>query len=39
MIGFHEEKNPLATLAVTNRKSSRYFLFDNDEQTRRMAKY
>jgi|SRR5450432_168141 len=28
LIAYHEEKNPLATLAVTNRKSSRYFLFD-----------
>lgn len=30
MISFHEEKNPLVTLAVTERKSSRYFLFDED---------
>jgi N-acetyl-alpha-D-muramate 1-phosphate uridylyltransferase len=28
MISFHREKKPLATLAVTDRKSSRYFLFD-----------
>jgi N-acetyl-alpha-D-muramate 1-phosphate uridylyltransferase len=28
MIKFHTGKNPLATLAVTTRKSSRYFLFD-----------
>jgi MurNAc alpha-1-phosphate uridylyltransferase len=28
MIRFHQEKKPLATLAVTGRKSSRYFLFD-----------
>jgi MurNAc alpha-1-phosphate uridylyltransferase len=32
MISFHEEKNPLATLAITNRKSSRYFLFDKNER-------
>jgi MurNAc alpha-1-phosphate uridylyltransferase len=32
MISFHEEKNPLATLAVTKRKSSRYFLFDENER-------
>jgi N-acetyl-alpha-D-muramate 1-phosphate uridylyltransferase len=29
MIAFHLEKKPLATLAVTDRKSSRYFLFDD----------
>jgi len=28
MISFHREKKPMATLAVTTRKSSRYFLFD-----------
>ena len=28
MISIHEETKPLATLAVTRRKSSRYFLFD-----------
>jgi len=28
MISFHTEKKPLATLAVTDRKSSRYFLFN-----------
>jgi MurNAc alpha-1-phosphate uridylyltransferase len=28
MAFYHEEKNPLATLAVTDRPSSRYFLFD-----------
>lgn len=28
MIGYHQEKKPLATLATTNRKTSRYFLFD-----------
>jgi MurNAc alpha-1-phosphate uridylyltransferase len=32
MISFHEEKNPLATLAITDRKSSRYFLFDRYER-------
>lgn len=28
MIGYHQEKKPLATLATTNRDTSRYFLFD-----------
>lgn len=28
LIGYHEEKKPLATLATTNRRTSRYFLFD-----------
>ena len=28
MIRFHQEEAPLATLAITNRVSSRYFLFD-----------
>jgi NDP-sugar pyrophosphorylase family protein len=28
MIGYHQEKKPLATLATTNRQTSRYFLFD-----------
>jgi NDP-sugar pyrophosphorylase family protein len=28
MIGYHQEKKPLVTLATTNRQSSRYFLFD-----------
>jgi NDP-sugar pyrophosphorylase family protein len=28
MIRSHEQEKPLATLAVTQRKSSRYFLFD-----------
>jgi NDP-sugar pyrophosphorylase family protein len=32
MIFYHEEKKPLATLAVTNRKTSRYFLFDNNDR-------
>ena len=29
MIFYHEEKKPLVTLAVTNRESSRHFLFDS----------
>ncbi|HEY8735319.1 MAG TPA: sugar phosphate nucleotidyltransferase [Puia sp.] len=32
MAFFHEQKKPLATLAVTNRRSSRYFLFDKNER-------
>ena len=28
MVGYHQEKKPLVTLATTNRESSRYFLFD-----------
>jgi len=32
MIRFHSEKNPLATLAVTGRKTSRNFLFDSDNR-------
>lgn len=28
MIGYHREKKPIATLATTNRETSRYFLFD-----------
>ncbi|MDQ6814073.1 MAG: sugar phosphate nucleotidyltransferase [Bacteroidota bacterium] len=28
MIGYHQEKKPLATLATTDRETSRYFLFD-----------
>jgi MurNAc alpha-1-phosphate uridylyltransferase len=31
MISFHEKNKPLATLAVMDRKSSRYFLFDQNE--------
>jgi MurNAc alpha-1-phosphate uridylyltransferase len=31
MINFHQQNNPLATLAVTSRKTSRYFLFDEDD--------
>lgn len=30
MIGFHKKNKPLATLATTNRASSRYFLFDKE---------
>lgn len=32
MISFHREKKPLVTLAVTDRKSSRYFLFDENNR-------
>jgi MurNAc alpha-1-phosphate uridylyltransferase len=32
MIFYHEEKKPLVTLAVTNRNTSRYFLFDNNDR-------
>ena len=32
MLEFHFTKKPLATLATTNRKSSRYFLFDNNDR-------
>lgn len=32
VIEFHKEKKPLATLAITNRLSSRYFLFDDGER-------
>jgi len=32
MINFHRHNKPLATLATTNRKTSRYFLFDEDDQ-------
>jgi len=28
MIGYHQDKKPLATLATTHRKTTRYFLFD-----------
>ena len=32
MVGYHRQYKPLATLAVTNRETSRYFLFNvNDE--------
>ncbi|WP_315819753.1 hypothetical protein [Paraflavitalea speifideaquila] len=30
MIRFHEREAPLATLAITNRVTSRYFLFDEN---------
>jgi NDP-sugar pyrophosphorylase family protein len=32
MLLFHKERNPLVTIAITDRKSSRYFLFDNHNQ-------
>jgi len=32
MIRLHQEKKPLVTLAVTKRKSSRYFLFNENER-------
>jgi len=32
MIGFHHQHNPLATLAITNRTTSRYFLFDEQNE-------
>jgi NDP-sugar pyrophosphorylase family protein len=32
MLAFHEKKTPLVTLAVTERKSSRYFLFDGNNR-------
>jgi len=32
MIRHHEQESPLATLAVTNRHSSRYFLFNGDNR-------
>jgi MurNAc alpha-1-phosphate uridylyltransferase len=31
MIAFHKKTGPIATLATTNRKTSRYFLFDEDD--------
>jgi MurNAc alpha-1-phosphate uridylyltransferase len=31
MIKYHEENTPLVTLAITDRKSSRYFLFNKNE--------
>jgi NDP-sugar pyrophosphorylase family protein len=34
MIAFHKKEKPLATLAVTNRETSRYFLFDENENLR-----
>ena len=30
MIDFHHQQKPLVTLAITNRNTSRYFLFDED---------
>jgi NDP-sugar pyrophosphorylase family protein len=32
MVQFHKERNALATLAVQNRSTSRYLLFDEDDQ-------
>lgn len=32
MISFHKGKRPLVTVAVTNRKSSRYFLFNKNDR-------
>jgi MurNAc alpha-1-phosphate uridylyltransferase len=32
MIAFHTQNNPLATLAIANRKTSRYFLFDKNDR-------
>lgn len=32
MIAFHRQQKPLITLAVTNRKTSRYFLFDEENR-------
>lgn len=32
MIAQHQQQNPLATLAVTERKTSRYFLFNDEQQ-------
>jgi N-acetyl-alpha-D-muramate 1-phosphate uridylyltransferase len=32
MIGFHHQKKSLATLAVTNRVTSRYFLFNKEQE-------
>jgi N-acetyl-alpha-D-muramate 1-phosphate uridylyltransferase len=32
MISFHQGEKPLATIAITNRKSSRYFLFDKNDR-------
>ncbi len=32
MINFHKQQKPIATVAVTNRNTSRYFLFDEDDE-------
>ena len=32
LINYHKQQNPLATLAVTNRKTSRYFLFNSENE-------
>jgi NDP-sugar pyrophosphorylase family protein len=34
MISYHNNNHPLATLATTNRETSRYFLFDEDDNLR-----
>jgi MurNAc alpha-1-phosphate uridylyltransferase len=31
MVAYHKKMDPLATLATTMRKTSRYFLFDNED--------
>jgi len=32
LISYHKQRRPLATLAVTNRKTSRYFLFNESDE-------
>ncbi len=32
MLAFHEKEQPLATIAVSDRNTSRYFLFDDDQR-------
>lgn len=32
MIAFHQEQKPLITIAITDRSTSRYFLFDEDKR-------
>lgn len=34
MIAFHQQEKPLATLAITNRKTSRYLLFDEKQNNK-----
>ena len=34
LIAFHEKRKPLISFAVTNRKTSRYFLFDENDRLR-----
>jgi NDP-sugar pyrophosphorylase family protein len=31
LIAFHQQHNPISTLAITNRTTSRYFLFDEND--------